>query len=158
MKVLGIIDEDLVNYKVPSMIIEMPKCDFKCDRECGHQICQNSTLATAPQQQVIMSNIIQRYQKNDITSAIVFQGLEPFDSWDDLFLFCILFRLQSIDPIVIYTGYNKEEIIDKVEILEKWVGNFIIKYGRYIPDQKPHLDPLLEVELASDNQYAVYYD
>ena len=160
MKVLGIIDEDLVNYKVPSMVIEMPICkNFKCDRECGRQVCQNSALATAPQQQVIMSDIIQRYQKNDITSAIVFQGLEPFDSWDDLFLFCKLFRLTCNDVIVIYTGYNVEEIRStKIEELIKYVGNFIVKYGRYIPDQKPHLDPLLEVELASDNQYAVYYD
>ena len=32
--------------------------------------------------------------------------------------------------------------------------NIIIKYGRYIPDQEPHYDEVLGVNLASDNQYA----
>lgn len=158
MKIKGIIDEDLVNYKVPSMVIEFPKCDFKCDRECGRQVCQNSELAAAPALDIYAEEIVKRYLKNDITSALICQGLEPFDTWEDLLLLCVLFRLYSTNPIIIYTGYNREEIMDKVEILEKWVGNFIIKYGRYIPDQEPHLDPLLGVELASDNQYAVYYD
>lgn len=159
MKVLGIIDEDLVNYKVPSMVIEFPTCcSFKCDKECGRQVCQNSALAAAPAFDIYAEDIVKRYLKNDITSALVCQGLEPFDSWCDLLLLCTIFRIYTTDTIVIYTGYKINEIKDKVDILQKWVGNFIIKYGRYIPDQKPHLDPLLEVELASDNQYAVYYD
>ena len=32
--------------------------------------------------------------------------------------------------------------------------NIIIKYGRFIPDQKSHYDEILGVELASNNQYA----
>jgi hypothetical protein len=32
--------------------------------------------------------------------------------------------------------------------------NVIIKYGRYIPNQTPHYDEVLGVNLASDNQYA----
>ena len=36
--VKGIIFEDFVNYKKPSMVIEMPYCDFKCDKEYGSQI------------------------------------------------------------------------------------------------------------------------
>lgn len=157
MKVLGIIDEDLINYKEPSMVIEFPKCNFKCDKECGRQVCQNSELAIAPAIDIDIDEIINRYLKNDITSAIVCQGLEPFDSWEDLLLLCAMFRLYTSDPIVIYTGYNENEIRDKVSILQKWTYNFIIKYGRYIPDQKSHLEPLLGIELASPNQYAVYY-
>ncbi len=45
MVIKGIIDEDLINYKKPCMVIEMPFCNFKCDKECGLQVCQNSTLA-----------------------------------------------------------------------------------------------------------------
>ena len=37
-------------------------------------------------------------------------------------------------------------------ILKKY-SNIIIKFGRFIPNQKPHYDPVLGVELASDNQY-----
>jgi hypothetical protein len=33
-------------------------------------------------------------------------------------------------------------------------GNIIVKFGRYRPNQEPHFDKVLGVELASDNQYA----
>ena len=32
--------------------------------------------------------------------------------------------------------------------------NIIIKFGRFVPMQQPHFDPILGVNLASDNQYA----
>ena len=44
MIVKGIIDEDFINYKKPSMVIEFPYCSFKCDKECGQPVCQNSSL------------------------------------------------------------------------------------------------------------------
>ena len=44
----GLIDEDFINYKKPSMVLEFPYCTFKCDKECGRQVCQNSDLASAP--------------------------------------------------------------------------------------------------------------
>jgi len=56
------------------------------------------------------------------------------------------------DPIIIYTGYNKNEI-QCLDILNNY-NNIIIKYGRYIMGQQPHYDEVLGVKLASDNQYA----
>ena len=63
--------------------------------------------------------------------------------------------------VVIYTGYTKEELQNKIykdniSYLDKLkqYKNIIIKYGRYIPDQEPHYDEVLGVNLASDNQYA----
>ena len=35
MKITGLIEEDFVNYKVPSLFIGTSKCSFKCDKECG---------------------------------------------------------------------------------------------------------------------------
>jgi hypothetical protein len=63
------------------------------------------------------------------------------------------FRYWSEDDIVIYTGYNKEEILDKIEWL-KLYGPIIVKYGRFIPNQQPHHDEVLGIKLASDNQFA----
>ena len=57
------------------------------------------------------------------------------------------------DQNACYTGYNKEEILDKLDIIKSY-QNIIIKYGRYIPGQKKHFDSELGVYLASDNQYA----
>ena len=153
----GLIDTDTINYKKISMVLEFPICEsFKCDRECGMQVCQNSALVTAPDIEVDVDTIIQRYLDNPITEAIVCQGLEPFDSWDDLTHFIIEFRAtyQRDDDIVIYTGYNKNEMEDKIKILWHFFPNIIVKFGRYIPGQQPHYDEVLGVYLASDNQYA----
>lgn len=153
MVLKNLIDEDFNNYKKPSMLLGFPKCSFKCDRECGKQVCQNSALATAPNVEVNPMDIIRRYENNSLTQAVVIGGLEGFDSWVDLHNFIFLFRSVSDDDIVIYTGYTKCEIADKVKILKEF-PNIIIKYGRYIPNQKPHYDEILGVDLASDNQYA----
>ena len=153
MIIKTVVDEDFSNYKKPSMLIGMPYCTFKCDKECGQQVCQNSTLATTPNIEVNPMDLIARYENNLITQAICCQGLEPFDSWADLYNFIFLFRSVSDDDIVIYTGYTKCEILQKVTLLKE-VPNIIIKFGRYVPNQQPHYDKVLGVDLASDNQYA----
>lgn len=153
MKIKGIIDEDLVNYKKPCMVIEFPYCTFKCDKECGEQVCQNSALAAAANIDISIDELAYRYSTNDITQAICFQGLEPFDSWSDLSLLIRTIRATCEDDIVIYTGYNEEEIKPYIDFLSKF-ENIIIKFGRFIPNQESHYDELLGVKLASPNQYA----
>jgi hypothetical protein len=154
MIVKGIIDEDFVNYKKCSMTIMFPYCSFKCEKECGMKVCQNSKLAKSPEIEVFISNIIKRYKKNIYSESIVCQGLEPFDSWTDLQTLIINLRSSDIfDDIVIYTGYKEDEISDKVDWLKHW-DNIIIKFGRYIPGEEKHYDEVLGVELASNNQYA----
>ena len=154
IKVKGIIFEDFVNYKKPCMTIMMPKCDFKCDRECGMQVCQNSELAAAPEQTVLTNCLMRNYMSNPITEAIVLQGLEPFDSLIDLYTVAAALEDFNItDDLVIYTGYTREELKSKLKPLYKIPGHLFIKWGRYIPNQSPHYDPVLGVYLTSDNQY-----
>lgn len=146
----GVIFEDFVNYKLASMTLEFPKCDtFKC----GRSVCQNNTLTKASDVYVSVQTLIDRYLKNPITHSCVMQGLEPFDSWGDVQEFIQKFREKTNDDIVIYTGYNKCEIQDKIRWLQKY-KNIVVKFGRYISNQKPHYDGVLGVDLASDNQYA----
>ena len=149
MLIKGLISEDFVNYKKPAMTIMFPYCTFKC----GTEYCQNSPLSKAEDIEMDISDIVIRYLNNPITESVVMQGLEPFDSWDDLIEFVKQLRESTDDDIVIYTGYNKEEIADKITLLSKY-KNIVIKYGRYIPDQKEHYDEVLGVSLASENQYA----
>ena len=155
MKIKGIITEDFVNYKKISMTIMMPKCDFKCDKECGSQVCQNSELASAADIDIDDAEIVNLYLSNPLTEAIVFQGLEPFDSWEDLARLIDTFRIYTQDDIIIYTGYTKEEL-EKTYYLNflKKYDKIIIKYGRYIPNKLHIYDKVLGVWLASDNQYA----
>ena len=149
MKIKGIITEDFVNYKKVSMTIMFPHCTFKC----GAEHCQNSPLAKSKTYDIDINETIKKYLNNPITEAVVMQGLEPLDSWSDLLLFIENFRAKSQDDIVIYTGYNKEEIADKIDILKQY-PNIIIKFGRYLPGHETHYDDLLGVCLASNNQQA----
>lgn len=147
--------EDFVNYKKPNMFIAFPSCTFKCEKECGQKICQNSSLVKSPDIVVGVKTIVNKYINNPITSAIVIGGLEPFDTEEDLLNLISYLRVATLDDIVIYTGYTEEEIKSK-EIYEKLIRfpNIIIKYGRFIPNQQPHYDEILGVKLMSSNQYA----
>jgi hypothetical protein len=75
------------------------------------------------------------------------------DSFDELLEFINEFRKVSNDDIVIYSGYNEDEIYNKTYLLSKY-KNIIVKFGRFIPNQEKHYDEILGVELASPNQYA----
>ena len=149
MKIKGLISEDFVNYKKVSMTIMFPHCTFKC----GAEYCQNSPLAKSKAYDIDIDETIEKYINNPITEAVVMQGLEPFDSWSDLLLFAKKFREKSQDDLVIFTGYEKSEIIDKINILKRF-PNIIIKTGRYISGHEKHYDEVLGVYLASDNQKA----
>lgn len=153
MKIKNLIDEDFVNFKLPSMLIATSKCNFKCDKECGEQICQNSALANSPTFNISDEKIIKRYLNNDITEAICIAGLEPFDTFEEVFNFIKKFRTLSNDTIVIYTGYYPSEIKKELQSLYQF-SNIIIKFGRFIPNSKKRHDSILGITLASDNQFA----
>jgi hypothetical protein len=144
-------DEDFNNYRLPSMILGFPYCTFKCD-EC---LCQNSTLAKYENVDYGVDELIKRYLNNHLTRAIVFGGLEPLDSFKDVkeFIHKLRWKYRCNDPVIIYTGYEKEEISEEIRLLS-YYPNVILKVGRYEPNQKRHYDDILGVYLASDNQYA----
>lgn len=157
MKIRGLNDYDIVNYRQPTMFIVFPYCSFKCDKEAGIQVCQNSKLAKEPIIEMSEDRIIQMYKHNPLLHGIVCGGLEPFDSMSELSNFLYLFRLYYKDPIIIYTGYTETEAELHVSYL-KPLGNLIIKFGRFIPNRPSRYDEILGVTLASDNQYAKYYE
>ena len=136
------------------MVLEFPTCTFKCDKENGTHLCQNCRLVNEPDLIVKPERLIDMYLSDSITEAVVFQGLEPLDSFNDVLEFIEKFREKTDDDLVIYTGYVEEEVQDKIESLRKY-NNIIIKYGRFKPNQEKHYDDTLGVYLASDNQYAI---
>ena len=136
------------------MFIGFSKCSFKCDKEFGSCICQNSSLANSPTIEIEEDEIAKRYISNPITSSIVCGGLEPFDTFEELLKLVKEVRKLTNDDIVIYTGYKYEEIQDKINILKKFC-NIIIKFGRYIPNSSKKYDDVLGIYLSSENQYAL---
>lgn len=155
MHIKGLVDEDFVNFKQPSMYICMCACDFKCETESGTSCCQNSSLAKARTIRVPDDNIIRRYIKNNITKAIVFGGLEPFEQFEELLSFIskLRFSYRCDDTVVIYSGFNKTEILSQTEELKQF-KNIIVKFGRFIPNADERYDDVLGVTLSSSNQYA----
>ena len=155
IKVKGIESEDFVNYKKCSMFIALGICDWKCCKEAGIPIsvCQNSKLGNAPCKNISIEAVYNIYKDNPLTEAVVIGGLEPFTQLKDIIDLLKYFRDSGCeDDFVIYTGYYPHEV--NITELEKY-SNVIIKYGRYIPNNEPHLDEILGVNLVSDNQYAV---
>lgn len=155
MTIKGLKDEDFVNYKIPSMMIITNYCTFKCDKESRGNYCQNSSLTKAESKVVPDEMLIRRYIDNPITKAIVFGGLEPFEQFTELydFIFKLRMEYQCSDTIVIYTGFNKNEIDYEINLLKQF-ENIIVKFGRFIPNCEKHFDDILGIYLASNNQYA----
>lgn len=155
MLIKGLVDEDFINYKKPSMFIIFPYCTFKCEKEAKVRCCQNSDLAQLPVIDIDIEKIVQRYISNPISKAIVCGGMEPLDTFDSLLRLLHSFRGKTDDDFVIYTGYTKKECT-----ANRWLDslscfpNVVVKFGRYIPDRSDIFDDILGVKLASDNQYA----
>lgn len=173
IKLKGLVDEDVVNYRKTSMFLIFPNCDFKCEKECGRAVCQNSSLAKAPILNYDDKEIIKRYIDNPLTHAIVIGGLEPFYSITSMEQVCALVSLlrddyDCLDDVVIYTGYTEAELTGEKEglsITQQYlfqnlteIPNIVIKFGRYRPDDVSHYDSILGLNLASLNQYAKRYD
>lgn len=150
----ALVDEDYSNYKECAMFLGFPHCTFKCEKECKQRgMCQNSSLATAESVEIDSYALIQRYLTNPLSHAIVIGGLEPFDDYGMLYEFIAEVRRYTSDSIIIYTGYNKDEISKEIFDIALY-DNIIVKFGRFIPHQPKHLDSVLGVQLASPNQYA----
>ena len=153
MKLLGLIETDFVNYKEISMTLEFPYCSFKCNKEAGKAVCQNSNLVNSKPQDISIARLIQIFDNTELSKAIVFQGLEPLDSFDDCLNFIQSFRKDHEDDIVIYTGYYESEIQEKLNLLKEY-PNIIVKFGRFLEEGNSHFDEVLGVNLASHNQYS----
>ena len=92
-------------------------------------------------------------RKNDIESNIKFyenrvlimdpaNGKRIVDMFDFTNMWTgYLMIFEKVRPIVVMHGENK-------------LKNVIIKYGRFIPNEKSHWDEILQVNLASSNQFA----
>lgn len=157
MRVKAIVDEDFTNYKKPAMFIGTLSCGGKCCTEAGIplSVCQNDGWRSCAPVTIPDKQICMRYLSNPITCSVVFGGLEPFEQFEEMYNLILTLRCDYHcgDTVVIYTGYREDEIENEVNALQS-IDNVIIKFGRFQPNQQAHLDEVLGVELASDNQYA----
>lgn len=158
MKIKNILDECFQDYKKTSMFIAVDGCDWKCCREAGIPVtaCQNNELSKQNSIDINIALLVDRYINNNITTAVIFAGLEPMLQINDILLFIEVLRNQYFceDDVVIYTGYYPEEVEKEIQKLKQY-KNIIVKFGRYIPDRPSRYDDVLGISLISDNQYAI---
>ena len=148
--------DDFVQYKKPCVVVCFPNCTWKCCTEAGipTSVCQNQEMCGLKDIDITPEDVYNLYKESLFAESICCSGLEPMLQFDDVLSLLKYFREHDCDAdFVIYTGYYRNEIEDKIEQLAKY-RNVIVKFGRYVPNQEKHYDEVLGVWLASDNQYA----
>ena len=73
MKLKGLNDYDICNYKEPAMFLIFPYCTFKCDRESGSNVCQNSALARETEVEIFSKDpiiIYTGYKEEELTDKL----------------------------------------------------------------------------------------
>lgn len=156
MHLKNIIDESFEEYKEASMLLIAPSCTWKCKG------CRNYHLYHLETKNFPDEEIFKRFASNPRTKAIVIGGLEPMDNvselWNFLFSARKFFDPETRPTIIIYTGYNLDELQKHywswLEAEIRQYGNVILKCGRYKSNRKPYFNPILGVTLAGKNQLA----
>lgn len=144
------------DYKKTSMYLPIGyTCTGKCWKDLGlkESICHNWEN-NGLYNEYIISELLDMYKNNPFYESVVISGMECMDNFEDMIVFIEEFRLKYEHDIVIFTGYNKNEIKNKIGILKNY-KNIIIKMGRYVENSIPNDDVLLGTTLASSNQYAI---
>lgn len=159
IQIVNLIEEDFIDYKAPGMFLGFPYCSGKCNEEAGEIVCQNQALKEAKLIDISIDEILERYRKNGIVKSLIFGGMEPFDSFEQMRELVNAFYTvyEYRDPIIIYTGYYPLEIESELRDLYSICGseNIVVKFGRYVPGLPPFIDPILCVKLSSISQYAM---
>lgn len=148
--------DDFVQYKKPCVVVCFPNCTWKCCTEAGipTSVCQNQEMCELKDIDITPEDVYNLYKESLFAESICCSGLEPMLQFDDVLSLLKYFREHDCNAdFVVYTGYYRNEIEDKVQEMAKY-KNVIVKFGRYVPNQEKHYDEVLGVWLASDNQYA----
>ena len=148
--------DDFVQYKKPCVVVCFPNCTWKCCTEAGipTSVCQNQEMCGLKDIDITPEDVYNLYKESLFAESICCSGLEPMLQFDDVLSLLKYFREHDCNAdFVVYTGYYRNEIEDKVQELAKY-KNVIVKFGRYVPNQEKHYDEVLGVWLGSDNQYA----
>ena len=165
IKLVDVKTDNMTDYKKTSLLLVFPMCSGKCGEKCQnyHMIGKTKT------KNFKIKSIIELYNNLKQHQAIVCAGLEPFDTFDDLYNIFEAF-LSNIKPVdfVIYTGYTYDElhktkqIDDLLKCFYKHLNiskNLIIKFGRYNEDQScnSYISKILGVKLATGNQHVIKF-
>ena len=69
IRLKGVVAEDLINYKKPSMFLITSFCNWKCCKG-NPSICQNNSLSTQPIKEIDIDNLIKLYTGIPVNLAV----------------------------------------------------------------------------------------
>ena len=157
MNIIGF-KEVFNDFKLPMLLVAMPYCDWKCCIEQNIPIttCQNNHLDLERVNHITNEELTKKILNNILVDGVIFGGLETINkfSFPEILDFVEYFRSQSDKPIVIYTGYYPDEILDEVTQLQKY-NNIYMKFGRFKINSKTKYDGVLGITLSSENQFGI---
>lgn len=140
------IKETYNDYRKVGLLLASPYCINNCEE------CQNKHLKECVPKTHNISDIIGEFKHNKFIKALIFGGLDCFDSFDETLKLIIEFRKYFDYDIVLYTGKRKEQLLQEITIL-KTIQNIFIKFGEYNKSLPPKYDKIGGITLASSNQY-----
>lgn len=150
-------------YKKIGLLVPIGiSCTWKCKNCINRQhTFKNSNKYHISEYEI--GEIIKIYKKNILVESLILAGLEPFDNPHDLRRLIGVFRDSISDDIIIYTGYDNDDIDTNKELkmlLQEILkyDNILVKFGRYIEGKDKIYDNVLGIELASDNQWTFRSD
>lgn len=161
-RLLDVKTDNITDYKKTSLLLVFPFCSGKCGEEC-----QNKHLMGTTPTGYKNTDIINLYIDLPSHGAVVFAGLEPWDSFSEMkqLVKDFVSQYKAID-IVIYTGYEYNEIENQIQELVDCFkanvansdDNLIIKYGMYDVNKKEYWKSnILGVNLATTNQAVISF-
>lgn len=140
--------ETITDYRKSTLYLCGYICTLGC-KDCFHNELKKNHPTT-----LSIEKLFTDYISTTSCDAILFSGLNWLEQIEELFVLIHYIRSNHINKdIVIYTGYDKHEISDKIAMLSKF-DNIIIKYGRFDATLPPRYDDVLGITLASSNQWA----
>lgn len=162
-KLLDIKTDNIIDYKKTSLLLVFPFCSGKCGEEC-----QNKHLMGTVPTKYKNIDIINLYTNLPSHGAVVFAGLEPWDSFLEMkqLVKDFISQYKTVD-IVIYTGYEYNEIKNQIQELVDCFNtnvvnnddNLIIKCGMYDVNKKEYWkSDILGVNLATTNQTVISFN
>lgn len=146
MKLKAVERADFRSYKKPAMRLVLPDYCYTDASGIKH-FSKNADID--------VFKLITSYVLDDVVKAVVFDGTEPFDSYEDIKYFIKKFREITDDTIIIYSQYDECALEKQLEELSQY-SNIIVKFGKMLCDSSRSMiyDDVLGVVLSSDNQYA----
>lgn len=148
VKYKGIVEERFEDAPFIGALLLANDCHHNCPG------CFNQYLRSQPSKENTAEEIIAKIKENPLHQGIILGGLEWSEQPEDLYAIVSTAKFQGLE-VIVYTHHE----IDTFERMFPWVqhSGIFVKFGEYQNDNVADTN-FNGVQLASANQYIIYYE